>query len=294
MDSTVFHNSLLAVLIGSFLIFFVCVCCISAFTDWGICCNDPHLLAHFMSRANSSQPCDCTEAEDSVVNVEFDEKDEDRLQEEMQTALQWNQENVREASLRNIRRTEESGIELDDMAERDSAAEVDSANEEQFDSSWFLFTISRRKINSDWNLSNCLDFSPISQYFTSFIRFVAAYVSLRSRFIPRFLRQDIDHRDFLRHSHFRLHFNVAQEQLFGAWRRGRESEERREAGPIEVRIGYFTASASNFATSKKARESGKWANQKAWTKPSHKSCNLARKIGSLTAEKMMTDDDMRF
>ena len=137
MDSTVFHNSLLAVLIGSFLIFFVCVCCISAFTDWGICCNDPHLLAHFMSRANSSQPCDCTEAEDSVVNVEFDEKEEDRLQEEMQTALQWNQENVREASLRNIRRTEESGIELDDMAERDSAAEVDSANEEQFDSSSF-------------------------------------------------------------------------------------------------------------------------------------------------------------
>ena len=128
-------------------------------------------------------------------------------------------------------------------------------------------------------------FSHISQCFTSFIRLVIAYVSLRSRFLPRFLRQDIDHRDFLRHSHFRLHFNVAQEQLFGAWRRGRESEERRETGPIEVRIGYFTASASNFATSKKAQESGKWSNQKAWTKPSHKSCNLARKIGSLIAEK---------
>lgn len=46
MDSTLFHNSLLAILIGSFLIFFVCVLVIGALSDRGLCCHDTSFVSH--------------------------------------------------------------------------------------------------------------------------------------------------------------------------------------------------------------------------------------------------------
>lgn len=63
MDSTLFHNSLLAVLIGSFLIFFVCVLCIGAASDRGFCCHEndghSHHHSHQEAAASSSVQCAC-------------------------------------------------------------------------------------------------------------------------------------------------------------------------------------------------------------------------------------------
>ncbi|VDM45636.1 unnamed protein product [Toxocara canis] len=40
MNSTLFQNTLLAVLVGSFLLFIICVLCTGALSDRGVCCRD--------------------------------------------------------------------------------------------------------------------------------------------------------------------------------------------------------------------------------------------------------------
>ena len=40
MDSILYQNGLLTLLIGSFFVFIVCVFCIGACTDRGICCHE--------------------------------------------------------------------------------------------------------------------------------------------------------------------------------------------------------------------------------------------------------------
>uniref|UniRef100_A0AC35FQJ7 Uncharacterized protein n=1 Tax=Panagrolaimus sp. PS1159 TaxID=55785 RepID=A0AC35FQJ7_9BILA len=42
MDSIIYQNGLLAILIGSFFVFILCVFCIGALTDRGICCHEHH------------------------------------------------------------------------------------------------------------------------------------------------------------------------------------------------------------------------------------------------------------
>ncbi|CAD6189250.1 unnamed protein product [Caenorhabditis auriculariae] len=61
MDSTLFHNSLLAILIGSFLIFFVCVLCIGALSDRGLCCHDSSFLTQIGGGGGDASPrrCQC-------------------------------------------------------------------------------------------------------------------------------------------------------------------------------------------------------------------------------------------
>ncbi|CAI4224920.1 unnamed protein product [Auanema sp. JU1783] len=64
MDSTVFHNSLLAVLIGSFLVFIVCVLCIGAASDRGLCCRDASNNSNLLEsgakdKSSSSATAEC-------------------------------------------------------------------------------------------------------------------------------------------------------------------------------------------------------------------------------------------
>ena len=40
IDSLIYHNGLLALLIGSFVLFICCVMCIGACTDRGLCCHE--------------------------------------------------------------------------------------------------------------------------------------------------------------------------------------------------------------------------------------------------------------
>lgn len=40
IDSLIYHNGLLALLVGSFVLFIVCVMCLGACTDRGLCCHE--------------------------------------------------------------------------------------------------------------------------------------------------------------------------------------------------------------------------------------------------------------
>lgn len=52
MNSTLFQNTLLAILVGSFMLFIICVLCTGALSDRGLCCRD-YANPSFRSRQNS-------------------------------------------------------------------------------------------------------------------------------------------------------------------------------------------------------------------------------------------------
>uniref|UniRef100_A0A914S326 Uncharacterized protein n=1 Tax=Parascaris equorum TaxID=6256 RepID=A0A914S326_PAREQ len=52
MNSTLFQNTLLAILVGSFMLFIICVLCTGALSDRGLCCRD-YANPSFRPRKNS-------------------------------------------------------------------------------------------------------------------------------------------------------------------------------------------------------------------------------------------------
>lgn len=77
MDSVLFQNILLVLLIGSFLIFVLCVLCAAAFSDRGICCRDSN--THRLQRHG-------TISEDKKVDNKTNDDINEQQQQQQKTA----------------------------------------------------------------------------------------------------------------------------------------------------------------------------------------------------------------